>query len=246
MPRVVASIEARTGSSRLPGKVLMDVNGKPALSRLLRRLRLCNRLDDIILATTTNAGDDVLEQWAQKERVLCFRGSDDDVLGRVVGAQRHAKSDIVVEICGDCILTDPEVVDMCVETFFFNDCDVVSNQRKPAFPMGAHAQVFRLADLQWVADNIDDPAVREHVSLYFYEHPERYRLIHLYPPKRWHAPQYRFQLDYPEDLEFIREIYKRLEPRYGDSFGLAEIMHLIGNEPGLPEINMHCQERSAR
>jgi spore coat polysaccharide biosynthesis protein SpsF len=234
------------GSSRLPGKVLKDIGGVSAMSRLVRRLRLCERLDDIVLATSVSAADDALEAWAKSEGVLCFRGSEDDVLQRVVEAQKFAGSDIVVEITGDCILTDPQIVDMGVHTFFENDADVVSNCRKRAYPMGMCVQVFSLKNLAHVCDTINDAAVHEHVSLYFYEHPEIYKLIHLMPPKRWHEPDWRFQIDYPQDLEFTREIYKRLEPRYGDAFGLEEIMEVCRKEPHLPLINMHCQEKAAR
>lgn len=246
MPKVVATVEARMESSRLPGKMLMSVNGTPAIVRLLRRLALCRRVDEIVLATAVSSSCDVLEEVARGEGVKCFRGSEDDVLQRVVDAQRSAESDIVVEINGDCILLDPDIVDMGVLTFLENDCDVVSNCRKPGYPSGFGVQVFRFADLDEVAKTIDDPPVREHVSLYFYEHPEKYRCIHLYPTIRHHAPDKRFQLDYQEDLDFINAIYERLEPRYGDAFGLDEIMKLLADEPHLYDLNQHCLERSAR
>jgi spore coat polysaccharide biosynthesis protein SpsF len=246
MPRVVASIEARMGSSRFPGKVLADVFGRPALTRLVQRLRRCKRLDGIILATSVAKKDDELEQWAMSEDIEYHRGSEDDVLLRVVEAQQKMKSEIVVEITGDCILLDPEIIDMGIETFLENECDVVSNVRKLSFPMGVDIQVFRLSALQEVAATVFDPAVREHVSLFFYEHPERYRILHLFAPKRWHAPHYRFQLDYYEDHAFINEVYRALAPSYGDIFGLEEIMALLRQNPSLLEINRHCDEKSAR
>lgn len=246
MTRVVASIEARMGSSRLPGKVLADVNGHPALTRLLRRLRRCAELDDIVLATSQSRSDDPLERWAAHESVRVHRGSEMDVLARVVDAQRELAADVVVEVTGDCILLDPEVIDLGIRTFRENDCDVVTTVRKPSFPMGIDVQVFGFRDLEEVADSVTDPAVREHVSLYFYEHPERYRVIHLLAPGRWQGPRYRFQLDYPEDLRFIDAIYRRLEARYGDGFGIEEIMALLRAEPQLAEINQHCVERTPR
>ena len=116
----------------------------------------------------------------------------------------------------------------------------------PVRVMGIDIQVFRWHDLAEVERTITDPAVREHVSLYFYEHPERYRTIHLFAPARWWAPDYRFQLDYPEDLRFIVEIYRRLEPVFGETFGLEEIITLLQQEPALLEINRHCIEKSPR
>ncbi len=246
MHNIVASIEARMGSSRFPGKVLADVCGQPALTRLIRRLRRCKKLDGIVLATSTDSNDDVLEKWAIAENLAVYRGSEDDVLKRVVEAHIKMGSDIIVEITGDCILHDPEIIDMGIETFLENDCDVITNARKLSFPMGVDIQVFRLDDLRNVENTISDPAVREHVSLYFYEHPEIYRIIHLFAPERWRAPAYRFQLDYPEDHQFICEIYSRLEPLYGDNFGIEEIVALIRREPRLADINRHCIEKSAR
>jgi len=234
------------GSSRLPGKVLADVEGVPALTRLIRRLRRARLLDDAVLATTTSPADDVLVEWARAERVTVFRGSEDDVLGRVVGAQRAARSDIVVEVTGDCTLIDPELIDLGIETFYANDCDVVANVRVPSFPQGADVQVFRLEALAHVATTIDDPVVREHVSLYFYEHPELYRIIHMLAPRQLREPELRLQLDYAEDLEFIRQVYRRLGPAHGDAFGVAEILELLAAEPALRAINAQCVEKSVR
>src|SRR5262249_28623931 len=114
MPRIIASIEARMASSRLPGKVLADVYGQPALTRLVHRLRRCTTVHDMILATSVSPADDVLEAWAQAEYVPVYRGSEADVLARVVEAQRAMAADIVVEITGDCILLDPDIIDLGV------------------------------------------------------------------------------------------------------------------------------------
>ncbi|MBX7199596.1 MAG: glycosyltransferase family protein [Rhodospirillaceae bacterium] len=245
-PRVVASIEARMGSSRLPGKVLMDINGRPSLSRLVERLRSCGTLDGIVVATSTDPRDDAIAAWAKTENVTVFRGSEDDVLQRVVDAQTFMTSDIVVEVTGDCPLICPDVIDMGVETFLANAADVVTNARVPSYPMGADVQVFRTKDLSWVAANIRDPAVREHVSLYFYEQPDKYRVLHLIAPPQWQAPKVRLQLDYPEDLRFIREVYARLEPTLGGVFGLDAIMALLKAQPDLTALNIDCEERAAR
>ena len=244
--KIVASIEARMGSSRLPGKVLMDVGGKPALARLVDRLRECRRLDDIILATSTDPRDDVLEQWARAYGLAVHRGSEDDVLQRVVESHAAAGSDIVVEVTGDCPLLDHEVIDLGIETFLANDCDVVTNARVPSYPQGADVQVFRTDALAKVAATIDDPAVREHVSLYFYEQPELYRVIHLVAPTSIQLPDLRLQLDYPEDLEFVRRVYERLEPIHGGTFTTARIVELLANEPELAAINAHCVEKPVR
>lgn len=244
--RVVASIEARMGSSRLPGKVLADICGRSALDRLVDRLRGCVHLDDIVLATSTDTRDDVLERWARDSGVAAYRGSEDDVLQRVVDAHRFMKSGIVVEITGDCPLLDPEIIDLGIETFLSNECDVVTNARIPSYPQGDDVQVFRFEDLAHVAATIEDPAVREHVSLYFYEHPELYRVIHLIAPGSYKHPDLRLQLDYAEDLAFIRAVYERLEPVHGARFGVSRILELLRKEPNLASINAHCVEKPVR
>lgn len=244
--RVVASIEARMGSSRLPGKVLADIRGVPALTRLWRRLKMTRGLDDVVLATSVAPEDDALEAWARANGVACYRGSEDDVLDRVVQAQRMMGSDIIVEITGDCPLLDPEVITLGIDSFFANDCDVATNARIPSFPQGADIQVFRRTDLELVAETIFDPAVREHVSLYFYENPDKYRILNLIAPPSWQAPEQRFQLDYAEDLAFIREVYARLEPDYGDGFGVARILELLEREPDIRSLNAHCVEKPVR
>jgi spore coat polysaccharide biosynthesis protein SpsF len=246
MERVVASIEARMRSSRLPGKVLLDIHGAPSLGRLLHRLRRARSLDGIVLATTTSPLDDALVEWAKSEDLPVFRGSEDDVLARVVGAHEQMNTDVIVEICGDCPLLDPEVVDLCVEAFRGNDTDVVSTVREPSLPQGVDAQVFRLSALKEVERTVSDPAVREHVSLYFYEHPERYRIHHFSAPERWRRPELRLQLDYPEDLALIRAVYERLLPERGDNFGLDDVIGLLDADPALARMNAHCEERAVR
>jgi spore coat polysaccharide biosynthesis protein SpsF len=244
--KVVASIEARMGSSRLPGKVLADIHGRPALGRLVDRLRRCRTIDDLVLATSVSSADDALEAWGRSEGLAVHRGSEDDVLARVVGAQKMMSADVVVEVTGDCPLLDPDVIDLGVDTFFANDCDVVTNARVPSYPQGADVQVFRLDALVDVAARIDDPAVREHVSLHFYENSARYRIIHLLADRTQRSPELRLQLDYEQDLVFIREIYARLLPTCGAEFGVREILGLLAREPMLRLINANCVEKPVR
>jgi spore coat polysaccharide biosynthesis protein SpsF len=239
MQRVIASIEARMGSTRLPGKVLKDIHGQPALTRLLNRLKRCESLDGIILATSGSVQDDVLEEWAEKNEIPCHRGSEQDVLSRVFESHKKMNSDVVVEITGDCILLDPEIIDMGVRTFLNNDCDVVFTDN--SYPQGMDALVYKLDILRENEMNIYDPLVREHVAYHIVRHPEIYKTIKIYAPKCWYAPTYRFMLDNAEDLEFIRKIYEYLVPLHGNDFGIEEIMSLIKREPHLLEINIACE-----
>lgn len=235
------------GSSRLPGKVLMDLAGKPALARLVDRLQRCRMLDGIVVATSTAPADAAIVEWCDSYGVRVHRGSEEDVLQRVVDAQRSMDSELVVEITGDCPMTDPDIVDLGVETFLANDADCVANcGRTLTWPMGQYVQVFPLAALERVAREVLDPAVREHVSLHFYEHPELYRLIEFLAPARWREPEWRMVLDYPEDLAFMTEVYRRLEPVHGGTFGIEPVVALLRESPELLSLNRHCVERSPR
>lgn len=245
-PKVVASIEARMGSSRLPGKVLYDIHGKPSIERLFNRLQLCKNLDSIILATTDKPIDDPLEAWAQNKNVAIYRGSENDVLNRVVEAQKSMNSDIVVEITGDCILLDPNIIDLGISTYLANNFDVVTNARIPSYAQGLDVQVYSLEILEHVEKTIFDPAVREHVSLYFYENPSLYKVCNLIAPPQWERPNLRLQLDYKEDLELIKTLYERIEPKLGYSFGVEAIIEELNSDPTLEEINKHCEEKPVR
>lgn len=246
MPRVVASIEARMNASRLPGKVLMDIGGRAALGRMLDRVRKCQTLDGIVIATTDRPADDAIAAWCRAEGVDCFRGSEDDVLARVAAAQAAMNSDVVVELCGDCPFSDPDVIDQGVATFLANEVDVLTTTQKQSYPAGIDVQVFRRAALQEVCDTIRDPALREHVSLYFYEHPERYRVIHLAAPSALHRPEMRLLLDYPEDLAMLRAVFDRLAPSVGPDFAAAAVVTLLDADPAIAAINANCVDKPVR
>jgi len=245
-PRIVGSVEARMGSSRLPGKVLMDIAGQPLLLRLFNRLKACKLLDDVVLATTTSHADDDLESFARQNDILFYRGSENDVLDRVVKAHSMMSTDIIVEFTGDCPLTDPEIVDYAIDMFLHNHADVVSNVRIPSFPEGVDVQVFRADALKHVAETVNDPAVREHVSLYFYENPQNYRVLNILAPNVWRLPGQRLQVDYEEDLQLARLIYSNLLPKHGELFGLPQIISLLKQCPEMSAINAGCKEKSVR
>ncbi len=246
IPRVVATIEARMSSSRLPGKVLVDICGKPAIERQVDRMRGARRLDDIVLATTVSAADDDLVSWAEGAGVSYFRGSEEDVLGRVVGAQVAAEADVCVPVCGDCPLLDPAVVDMAVETFLESGCDFVTNSVPPGFPQGQDVQVVWFKVLSEIAETIDDSAVHEHTCLYLHEHPELYRTVAFGPPDGCRMPDQRLQLDYPEDRELIRAVFSAFLPGHGDHFGVAEIVEFLRNNRAIADLNRNCEERETR
>lgn len=244
--KVVASIEARMGASRLPGKMSLDIAGQPTLVRVIERLQQARSIDQVVVATTTSPSDDQLEIIAQRAGVAVYRGSENDVLQRVLDAHNEHHSDVIVEICGDCPLLDPDILDQAVEVFLANDVDVVATGVKQSYPQGTEVQIFRRQALAEIAATTNDPSHREHVSLYFYENPEKYNIFHLMAPQSLQAPEIRLQLDYPEDLELIRKIYHNLIPGFGQAFRISDILKLLNETPDLKRINAHCVEKSAR
>ena len=229
--KIVASIEARMGSSRCAGKVLKDINGTSMLGRICERLRSCQLVDTVVVATSTSGKDDPIEQWCRENNVLFYRGSEHDVLKRVVDCHTSVGSDVVVEITGDCPMTDPELVDEGIETYLANDVDVVTNcGRILTWPMGIYVQVFSLDLLKDVEISVKDPAVREHVSLYFYENPSRYTLYDLIAPTDLREPSWRCQVDYPEDFLFQEKVFSYLiKYARNTKFGLDHSFKKIKN-----------------
>jgi spore coat polysaccharide biosynthesis protein SpsF len=241
---VVCTIEARMTSSRLPGKVLREAAGRPLLAHMVDRLRRARRLDAVVVATTEDPSSDPIEELADALGVGCFRGSEEDVLARVLGAARAHEAELIVETTGDCPLIDPAVVDLVIERFLDGGVDYCSNTLERTYPRGLDVQVFPAAVLAEVDRLTDDPADREHVSLYIYEHPERYRLRNV----RSHRPEaahLRLTVDTPEDLALVRAVFDELHPR-DPEFGLDAMLDLLDRRPELRELNQHVEQKRAR
>ncbi len=239
------TIEARVGSTRLPGKVLLPILGKPMLARMIERLGRVERSDRIVVATTESPADDPIVAVAAAEGVECHRGSEDDVLGRVLGAALFVGADLIVETTADCPLIDPEVVDQVIAAFHANRVDYCANVLEPTYPRGLDVQVFPTAILSKVAELTDDPVDREHVSLYIYQHPERFRILNVasgYP-----APigALRWTVDTTEDLALVTAIYEELYPGRPD-FGWKDVLALLGRRPELTAINQQVRQKAVR
>ena len=166
-------------SSRLPGKVLLPALGEPMLKHLVKRLRAVPSLHGIVLATTVNAQDDVLVEFAGQEGIGYFRGSENDVMGRVAGAARSSGADVVVEITGDCPIIDPKIIEHVIRLFRANQAAYVGNAHVRSYPDGMDTQVFRLETLERSAAMTDAPLDREHVTRHIRNHPELFPPLHV-------------------------------------------------------------------
>jgi spore coat polysaccharide biosynthesis protein SpsF len=238
--RTIAIIEARMTSRRFPGKVLKPFLDRPALAVLFDRLKRARTLDGIVVATTINATDDPVAALAAAEGVGVFRGSEEDVLGRVLGAAQESRADVIVEITGDCPLLDPAVLDSCVDFHRRGGYDFVGNtvpESDEAYPTGMDVRIFSTAHLAELDARTTDPRDREHVSLYFWEHPREYRIGFLPAPPELRWPNLYIVLDEPSDYEMLRSVYEALHPK-APAFGVAEILDYLRGRPDLVARNL--------
>jgi spore coat polysaccharide biosynthesis protein SpsF len=215
------------------------------LEVLIERLERVPEIDEIVVATTAEPEDDAIEALARQLDVGCFRGSSDDVLDRVLRAAQAHGADVIVEITGDCPLIDPPTVREVIALFRTGGYDYVSNIQCEGYPRGLDTQVFPTRVLAEVASLTQDPADREHVSLYIYEHPERYRLGVVETPADVRRRNLRLTVDTPEDLELVDGIYERLYPVKPD-FTLDDVVAVLDAHPELAEINADIRQKALR
>ncbi len=243
--KIIATIEARMDSSRLPGKILKDVLGKPMLERLIERVKRSKFIHEIVVATTVAPNDEATIEACRKIGVKSFRGSSDDVLDRVLKAAKTNKADLIVELTRDCPLLDPEIIDLVIKHYLDNNYDYVSNVLERTFPRGLDTQIFSVKVLEEVSKLTQDPADRENVSLYIYEHPERYRLGNLVAALELKRPELRLTVDTEADLNLVREIYSNLYPKKPD-FSLRDVIQLLDSKPELKQVNVHIKQKPVR
>ena len=221
-PKPLVIVQARMGSSRLPGKVLADLCGQPLLGWLLDRVRGSVESEGVMVATTTAPEDDRVEELATKRGVACFRGHPTDVLARFAAATREAEADSVARISGDSPLIDAQTVDAVIEDFQRGGADLVENHRQPGWPVGTAVEVISSACLERLDRDVSDPGGREHVTLNAYEKRSGVRTRHVRPPAGLRAPELRLCVDTAEDLERLRRICSGFAPRR--DFSVAEIV----------------------
>ena len=243
--KIVATIEARYASSRLPGKTLLKICGKPTLELIIDRLKKSRFIDEIVVATTVNPDCDAIETLAKRLGAGCFRGSEEDVLDRVLSAAKAYKADIIVEITGDETLIDPSIMDETIDYYLKHDFDYVSNILDRRYPRGLDTQVFSVNILDEVSRLTNDAADRENVSLYIYEHPERYKLGSVRAPENFNHPDWRWTLDTKEDFEFLKTIYETLYKIKKD-FDANDILNFLNINPHVLKINERIQQKAVR
>jgi len=243
--KVVCTIEARMGSTRLPGKMMKELyDGRSTLEVMVERVRKATVPDEVVVATSTESGDDMIAEEAEELGVACYRGSETDVLGRVLEAAKVHDSDVICETTGDCPLHDPAIIDQVCASFLDSpDADYVSSILTRRWPNGFDVEVFETETLQRVADATMDESHREHVTTYIRENPDggEFTTFNVSPPPRLDDPTKRVTLDYPEDLELIRAVLDRLYGEDGE-FDAYDVVSLLDENPDIRALNAEHRE----
>jgi spore coat polysaccharide biosynthesis protein SpsF len=241
--KTVIIVQARMGSTRLPGKVLREVGGKPLLAYELERLCRVRLADEIVVATTTGDADTAVVELCGRLGVACTRGPEDDVLARYHAAAVAHGADVVVRITADCPVIDPAIVDEAIAAYrnAGGELDYVSNGLEDSFPRGMDVEVLSMRALDEAFNEAQAQDEREHVTPFIYRHPERYRLANLRCAEM--LAHHRWTVDTPEDFELVSRIIGTLYPA-NPAFGMADILALLARHPGWSEINAHVMQKT--
>jgi spore coat polysaccharide biosynthesis protein SpsF len=234
MRKIIAIIQARTGSRRLPAKVMMDIVGKPMLWHVIDRVRHAKRLDDTVIATTTREEDKKILKLVSDAGIKDYAGSEEDVLDRYYQAATIYKADIIVRITADCPLIDPNVIDKAIEFFLSGNFDYVSTSIEPTYPNGLDTEVFTFEALKRAWKEATLASEREHVTPYIWKMPQMFRIENLKNDKD--LSYMRWTVDEESDLELVREIYRKLYID-GKTFYMEDVLNLLEKFPEFLDIN---------
>jgi len=239
--KTVAILQARLGSTRLPGKVLKQLGGKSVLGQVIARVKTCTQLDDVVIATTDQPADVAVAEEARKCGATAFRGSENDVLSRYYFAAKENDADIIVRITADCPIYDGALLDRMLSEFErVKVADYLSNVIKRTFPRGLDTEIFPFAALERAHREAQQAHQREHVTPYFYQHPELFQLQSY--EEQPDLSGHRWTLDTPEDWEFMETVYSALQT--GDKiFTTADVLKLLKARPELTKLNAHVEQK---
>jgi len=243
---IVCIIQARVGSSRLPNKIFLDLEGEPVLARVIERLQRSELINKIVIASPDKEADDRIEDFISDnyKDVRVYRGSENDVLDRYYQAAKKFEADVIIRITSDCPLIDPAVVDRVVECFLERRDDYVSNVLgERTYPRGLDTEVFSFKVLERIWEETQEADDREHVTLYLRKHPEIFSASNVKNEKDY--SDFRLTLDEEADYELISLIYKKLFSE-NKNFGLREVMDLFEKEPNLKKINQEIEQKNAK
>lgn len=232
---IVAIIQARMGSKRLPGKTMIPIQGKPLIKHIVERVKQSMLVNQVVVATTDEAADNQLVSYLQTENISVIRGSKDDVLDRFYKAAQAFQAQIIVRVTADDPFKDPDVIDRAIKIFQSEpELDYVSNTLEPSYPEGLDIEVFSFKALQRAWNEAKLPSEREHVTPYIWKNKQLFRTRNF--KHSCDLSSHRWTLDYEEDLNFTNAVYEHLYKRT-EIFRMNQILALLAKEPGLSHIN---------
>ncbi|MGZ4161026.1 MAG: cytidylyltransferase domain-containing protein [Neobacillus sp.] len=239
--KIVAIIQARMGSTRLPGKVMKKVLRKPLLEYQIDRVRRSKLINQIVIATTTKETEQPIIHLCEKLSVDYYRGSEDDVLSRYFEAANKYQAQVVVRLTSDCPLIDPNVIDEIITNYLSNNYDYVSNTIERTYPRGLDVEVFSMKALEKCYREASDTVYREHVTPYIYHHPDKFNLG--FVKHTIDLSSFRLTVDTEEDLDLISRLIKGLYERNKEYFTLEDIIHLLQEKPEWVLLNAHIEQK---
>lgn len=242
--KIVAIVQARMGSTRLPGKVLKEVGNKPLLLYQLERIKRSKLIDQIIVATTNKKEDDLIELFCKDNGYSVYRGSELDVLNRYVAAAKYFEADTIVRLTADCPFIDPAVIDLVIQRFLEHKQDksllYVSNTLERTYPRGLDVEVFSYDVLIEADRHARSFSEREHVTKYIVNHPEQFELVNVRQNKDFSHE--RWTVDTKEDFDMVKKILESLYPQ-NPNFTMADVVKLLNNYPSWRKINAYIKQK---
>lgn len=244
--KIIAIIQARMTSSRLPGKVMKDIAGHPMIFHVVNRVRESNLIDQMIIATTTEQTDNEIVSFCHDNQIACFRGHPFDVLDRFYHAALENNADVIVRITADCPLMDANLIDELLQDFFVSGVDFAANRLPPpwkrSYPIGLDIEIATFSALERAWQEAESTFEREHVMPYLYDQPGRFKVL-----VKHHDPDYgarRLTVDTPQDLEFVRKIFDHFSPSV--DFSWLDVMDYLNANSHLESINAMINAKNVR
>ncbi|CAN5832490.1 glycosyltransferase family protein [soil metagenome] len=235
---ILAILQARCSSTRMPNKVLEPILGEPMLARQIERVRRAVQIDRLIVATSVDRSDDALQELCETLIVECYRGDLNDVLDRYYQAAKSIVPEHVVRLTGDCPLIDPELIDMVILAHINSGADYTSNAALPSYPDGLDVEVFKYSVLTQAWKEASLPSQREHVTLFMHQQSQRFQIEHVRSPIN--LSHLRWTVDNPADFLLVTKIYEELYPQ-NNQFSTKAILALMDEQPDLLRINQHLE-----
>lgn len=236
---VVASIQVRMGSTRLPGKVMLNILDKPVLRHLYDRVSNAKTISTVVINTSTSNKDDVIEDYCIKHNMDYHRGSEDNVLSRIIGTMDMFNADVGVTLFGDCPVVDPSIIDQFVSFYLKNSniYDFVGNDLKTTYPPGLEVEVYSVASLKDAQKRLRDPSIKEHGTLFIRKNPDIYRLYNIEAPEELYFPDMEIELDDEKDFQVIKAIFEHFYKINKPDFNAHDVVEFLNKNKHLQQIN---------